>query len=314
MNTPAKFKEYVWLVNTIRKARKITLAEINRRWLENEMSEGIELARSTFNRHKDAIEDIFGIIIDCDRQDGYRYYISNDEVLLENTVQNWMLSTLSVQNLISEHLSLQHRILLESVPSEGEYLKLVLEAMKKNVRIVVDYRKYGSDEVRVSEFDPYCLKLFKQRWYVLGHFSVNADWKNKPEHLYAVYSLDRVLKLELTDTRFEVHPSFDAKDFFSECFGVVAGDGTRPEKIVLRAYGQERFYLRDLPLHASQKMVRRDENYTDFELFMRPTKDFCGHLMSRGHFLKVLKPEWLAREMAQLFRQALEQYQVLEES
>ena len=120
MRIPAKFKEYIWLVNTIRTARRISFAEINERWLETEMSEGIELARSTFNRHKDAIEDIFGIYIDCDRQNGYKYFIGNDYVLREDSVQNWMLSTLSVSNIISESLSLQERILLEQIPSEGE--------------------------------------------------------------------------------------------------------------------------------------------------------------------------------------------------
>ena len=82
MRVPALFKEYIWLVNTIRKADDgISFAEINEKWLETDMSEGVELARSTFNRHKDAIEDIFGIIIDCNRQNGYKYFISNDEVL-----------------------------------------------------------------------------------------------------------------------------------------------------------------------------------------------------------------------------------------
>ena len=33
MKIPAKFKEYIWLVNTIRKARRITFAEINEKWL-----------------------------------------------------------------------------------------------------------------------------------------------------------------------------------------------------------------------------------------------------------------------------------------
>ena len=59
MNVQTKFKEYIWLVNTIRKSRRITLSEINEKWVETEMSGGVELARSTFNRHKDAIEEIF---------------------------------------------------------------------------------------------------------------------------------------------------------------------------------------------------------------------------------------------------------------
>lgn len=68
MRTQAKFKEYIWLVNTINKARAISFADIQKKWLETDMSEGIELARSTFNRHKDAIEDIFGIYIECNRK------------------------------------------------------------------------------------------------------------------------------------------------------------------------------------------------------------------------------------------------------
>ena len=104
MKTTEKFKEYIWLVNTIYKARKITLVEINEKWVDTDMSGGVALARSTFNRHKDAIEDIFGIYIDCDRQNGYKYYIGNANVLREDTIQNWMLSTLS-ESCCSRHLA-----------------------------------------------------------------------------------------------------------------------------------------------------------------------------------------------------------------
>jgi hypothetical protein len=77
MKTPTLFREYIWLVNTIYKARAITLAEINRLWLKTEMSEGIPLSRTTFHRHRNAIEDIFGLIIDCNKKNGNKYYISN---------------------------------------------------------------------------------------------------------------------------------------------------------------------------------------------------------------------------------------------
>ena len=43
MTTPILFKEYIWLVETIHKARKITFADLNERWLETEMSGGVLL-------------------------------------------------------------------------------------------------------------------------------------------------------------------------------------------------------------------------------------------------------------------------------
>ena len=144
MKTPTLFKEYIWLVNTISRAGKISLNDINRKWMQTDMSEGLPLPRTTFNRHKDAIEDIFGIYIDCDRKNGYRYYIGNEEVLREESVQNWMLSTLTVSNLVSESMSIQQRIVLENIPSDGEHLEAVVKAMKENKKIEIQYRRYQS--------------------------------------------------------------------------------------------------------------------------------------------------------------------------
>ena len=127
MRSHVIFREYIWLVNTIHRFGRISLEDINREWLRTDMSEGIHMARSTFNRHKNAIEDIFGVIIECDRTDGYKYYIGNSEVLEEDTIQNWMLSTLSVNNLLAESRSVHDRILLESIPSDGEHLHVVIQ-------------------------------------------------------------------------------------------------------------------------------------------------------------------------------------------
>ena len=169
MTTPGQFKEYIWLVNTIYKARKISLKDINEQWLQTEMSEGVEINRTTFYRHRCAIEDIFGVYIDCDRKAGNKYFIGNREVLHEDSVQNWMLTTLSVSNLLSESMSLNDRILLESVPSGGGMLETVIKAMKESRKLSFSYQKYGKQQPDADrEVSPYCVKLFRQRWYVLG--------------------------------------------------------------------------------------------------------------------------------------------------
>ncbi|MBR1513345.1 MAG: WYL domain-containing protein [Bacteroidales bacterium] len=290
MKIPTLFKQYIWLVNTISRAKRISLAEINERWQRTEMSEGMPMSRTTFNRHKDAIEDIFGIYIDCDRKDDYRYYIGNEEVLRENTVQNWMLSTLTVNNLISESMSIQNRIVLEDIPSEGEHLESVIAAMKENKRIEIRYRRYQSPEARTFLLSPYCIKLFRQRWYLLGRFTDGG---------FAMFSFDRMEDLRITDEPFKMDKDFDANAFFGECYGVVIGDGSQPERIVLRAFGIEKYYLRDLPLHHTQKEIQTSEegDFADFELYLRPTYDFMGQLLSRGTRLKVLEPQWLADEI-----------------
>ena len=293
-----QFREYIWLVNTISRSRRgLTLSELNELWVEEEMSGGLPMARSTFLRHKDAIEQMFGLFIECDVHNAYRYYIGNEHVLQENSVQNWLLSTLTVSNIISGSLSMQQRILLENVTADSRLLEQILQAMRRNRRMELHYRRYLADETKRYVVAPYCLKLFHQRWYLLGRL---ADGQ------YRVFALDRILQTAITAKTFTVDEYFDAEDFFSECYGVVVGDGTQPERIVLRAFGREQFALRDLPLHHTQRIVASTDDHTDFELTLRPTSDLKAFLLSRGRWLRVLHPQHLADEIRRLHLEAAE--------
>ena len=297
MTTPTLFKEYIWLVNTIHRARVISRKELNRLWVRTEMSGGVEMSRTTFYRHKSAIEDVFGIYIECDSHN--RYYIGNANVLDEDSVQNWVVSTLSVSNMVGESKSLHQRILLENIPSGGVHLQLIIQAMKESRRLLLTYRKYHADSNTTYTLEPYCVKLFRQRWYVVGR-------TDKP-HL-VTFSLDRMVSVELSDTHFKIDEMFDAADFFSESYGIVVDDHVPLQRIVLRAYGYEPYYLRDLPLHSSQREIASTEDYTDFELRLKPTNDFKTKLLSRGEWLQVLEPQSLADEIIEWHQKAIERY------
>ena len=300
MTTPILFREYIWLVNTIYRAKKISLSEINDKWIETDYSGGVEFSRTTFHRHKIAIEDMFGIYIECDRKNGFKYYIGNEYVLQEDSVQNWMLSTLSVSSLLAESMSLNERILLENIPSGGEKLKMLIKAMKESKKISITYRRYGGHATRTFELEPYCVKLSGQRWYLLGRFE---DSQN-----LGTFSLDRVESVKILKQKFKMDKDFDAANYFSESYGIVVSN-MELERIVLRAYGAEPYYLRDLPLHRSQREIKSTEEYTDFELMLRPTADFKAALMARGEWIEVLEPQSLAEEIAEWHRKAAERYQ-----
>ena len=115
--------------------------------------------------------------------------------------------------------------------------------------------------------------------------------------------------MKLTNIKFEIDPDFDARDYFSECWGVFSGDGTLAERVVIRAFGNERFYMRDLPLHHSQRSIASGDDYEDFELFIRPTLDFRSHLLSKSNNLKVISPQSLADEIREMLRNTLALYE-----
>lgn len=303
MKSYALFQQYIWLVNIIHHYKKLTLDEINQYWLDTDMSEGVSIARSTFNRHRDAILDMFGVIIECDKKDGFRYYIYNSEVLEEDSIQNWMLSTLSVNSVLSESKGVHDRILLERIPSDGDNLHKFIEAMKRGVRVKVGYRKYGSNEIKSTmTLEPYFVKLFNKRWYALVKF---------PEPTGNLFTLafDRIVSFEITNDKYVYDKDFDPAGWFRNCYGIVRDSDVPVEKIVIRAFGQEANYLRDLPFHSSQKEIAIEDGFSDFELILSPTADFWTPLMARGYAIKVLQPQWLADEIKRMHLEAAKLYE-----
>ena len=299
MTTYTIFKEYIWLVNTIYHAKAITFAEINERWLKTDMSEGISLSRTTFHRHRIAIEEMFGLFIECDKKNGNKYYLGNEYVLREDSVQNWMLSTMSVGNILSESQSLNNRILLENIPSGGEKLKQVIKAMKESKKLSITYHRYGGHATRTFDIEPYCVKLFGQRWYLLGRFDDRG---------MATFSLDRIVEIKASNVKFKFDEDFDAASYFCDCFGVMLDENSKPEKVLIRAYGYEPYYLRDLPLHHSLREIHSTEEYSDFELRLKITSDFKSKILSRGEWIEVLEPKALAEEIIEWHQKAIERY------
>lgn len=298
MTTPTLFREYIWLIDVIHRARRISLRELNEQWVDTEMSGGVEMSRMTFYRHKGAIEEMFGVQIAFDRKPG-KYYISNEEVLRRDSVQNWMLSTLSVSNLLGESKALQDRILLEHVPSVVGRMEPVIEAMRKSVKLRMTYRKYdgsGSKEYLVS---PYCIKLYHQRWYMLALYG---------EDQLHVFAFDRMEDVSVTKEAFVIDPGFNAEAYYADCMGVTKMEDVKPERVVLRAFGNEADYVRSLPIHPSQREVTASEDYTDFEYYVRPTLELCGHILSRGARLKVIAPQSLAQKVRQMLLDAARNY------
>lgn len=202
MKVSELFREYIWLIETLRQYDEMTFEEINDEWVLTEMSGGVEMARSTFNRHRDAIADIFGVFIECDRSNGYVYYISNESVIEGDTIQSWMLSTMKISNSIHESKSLYRRVQLEDVPTDYGMLDFIIDGMKRNVKLEIAYCKYDIETIPTVIIEPYCLKMFHNRWYVLGR--LNREINGKKTSSFSLFSLDKIVWVRFTDKKFSL--------------------------------------------------------------------------------------------------------------
>lgn len=296
--------KYIWLVETIYKAKRITIEEINEKWLDTEMSEGVELALRTFHKWRIAVEEIFGLIIDCERKGGYHYYIQNEDEIKSGSIRSWLLNTISVSNLLIDNQQMKDRILLEEIPSGHKYLSVVIDAMKAGLPLNITYRSYWRDESTTFGAEPYCVKLFKQRWYMVAR----SPYYDK----VLIYSLDRILDMKiLIDKKFKMPKSFNPSEFFGECYGVIADDGTNLENIKLKVSAGQTNYFRSLPLHHSQQEIETTNEYSIFELKIRPTFDFQQEVLRNGENVEVLAPQWLRKEIAGKIRRMWNKYKVI---
>lgn len=285
------FNRYVWLIDTIQRHGHISREEIERLWLRSPLNEfGERLPERTFHNHREAILETFGIEIKCDRSLGY--YIANNEDVGGDGIRQWLLESLSMNNLLNESKDMRDRILFEQIPSSKKWLSVIVNAMRDGKAIELTYQSFWRDEPQVYTSHPYCLKLFKQRWYMLA----KTEGKKEPR----TYALDeRMINVTVLDKPLRRPAGFNAEEFFSNYFGIIAEREMKPEKVELRVEAYQAKYIETLPLHPSQKVVSSTPEYTVFQYHLVPTFDFKQELLGRGADVEVLSPDWFRNEIAE---------------
>lgn len=128
------FTHYVWIINTIYNARRISLEDLNERWCATDMSDGHPFSRASFYRHKESIQNMLGINILCDTTDDYRYYIEDRAALRNDGIMRWVLDSISVGCIISEARALHDRISTERIRNQKAYvIDTGLQGNRENV-------------------------------------------------------------------------------------------------------------------------------------------------------------------------------------
>lgn len=294
--------KYTWLVDTIRRSRRISREELNRRWCAASVSNGAEMPRRTFYNYRQAVFDIFGVEILYDTASG-EYYINesaDSSPLGSGSVTDFLLNNAAMSGMLSDTKSISDRLFLEQVPSARHNLEPMIEAVKSNRLIKFNYHPFNRSRVsRGVVIEPYLLKLFRQRWYVAG--------RNVAERKIKTYALDRISEPEIQPETFEMSAKFNPKEYFRYSFGIVV-DNSEPRIVKLRTDTHQAKYLRALPLHPSQQEEVHDD-YSLFSYRLLLTPDFLRELMSLGPDVKIEEPAELQAMLKNRLRETLALYE-----
>ena len=283
------FNRYVWLLDTIKRYGYISREEISNLWRRSPLNDtGEKLYERTFHNHREAILETFKIEIKCDRSQGY--YIANSDDLEGDGIRQWMLESLSLNNLLNESTDMRSRILFEKIPSSQKWLSVIVNAIRDGKTLELTYQSFTHKDPCTFTVHPYCLKLFRQRWYMLGRSEEYVDPR--------IYALDeRMIAVRQLKQEASVPKKFDAQEFFRNFFGIIVGSDAKPSTIEIKVVKSQVKYIESLPLHHSQERIRETPDFNVYRVQLVPTFDFKQEILSHGPDYEVLSPNWFRAEI-----------------
>lgn len=296
-----KYKFCLWLIDTLT-TQPLTLPEIQKKWLNASANEdGDPLAERTFNRYRRIAESLMYVDIKCDKRDGNLYKIVHPEELKNSKLQQWLLSAFRIANL-ADKVNNREKILIEDAPPGSEQLYMIIEAIDNKKSLTFVYKSHYGNPKEI-ELIPAFVRLFKQRWYVIGEV-VGKEY-------CATCALERMSNIVMVNEKKRISKQFSSilnpTSYFEHCFGIIRQ--YEPILISFRAFWPQDAYIRDVPIHSSQQEINRTEDYSDFEIYVRPTYDLKQELLWHRDKLAILAPESFKQDMIAILKATISGYE-----
>ena len=298
MSKRESISRYYLIINKLRKL-PATFTEIADYLAhESELQEyDFNISKRTFKRDIDDIGSIFNIEIQYDfsKKIYFIKYDDNEEIHERIFEAFDTFNALNISDRISTHIHFEKR-----KPQGTENLYGLLHAIKNKIQIRFTHQKYWDDEVSIRLVEPYALKEFRNRWYVVG--------KDLKDNKIKSFGLDRLSKLDFTGKHFALPDNFEVNEHYKNCFGIISPNADKPQQIILSFDPFQGKYIKSLPLHASQEILEDNEDELLIKLTLYITHDFVMELLSYGENVKVIEPIALIEQMKQSYKNALDQY------
>ncbi len=258
----------------------------------------VGLSLRTLQRDIKEIRNTFNVNIEYSRSEK-GYFIDNmevDNVNFQRRIEAFdMFNSLNIAKDITPFVHLEKRR-----PEGTDNLYLLLQAIKKKVVVKFSYEKFWKEEITTREFEPYGLKEFKYRWYVLG--------KDTKDNVVKTFGLDRISNLEMTSRKFKLPKEYNIEEQFRYSFGIISPNAEKPEEIILSFDPVQGKYIKTLALHHEQEVVENNKKEFRLKLKLFITHDLVMELLSYGKNLKVIAPAKLVKIIKEEHKKAFEQY------
>lgn len=300
MSKQVYIARYLKIINFLKRG-KASFEEISD-YLERQSEiEGMDflISQRTLQRDLNEIRTIYNIDIKCNKSSGM-YFIADQEDLNEN---QHLLASFDLFNALRLTSNYSDLIQFENSNVKGsEHTYPLLQAIKgKNLTDIV-YKKFYEDNSETITVEPYLLKQFKGKWYLICiKSSINE---------VRTYALDRIEHLDVKRKRFAISDKLDLKNYANHCFGIINPTGEKIETIVFSFDTEQANYVKNFPIHSSQKELHSKDEEVFFEIKVYITFDLIAELLLYGDRITIHSPKKLIKELRNTYNTCLKKYPV----
>jgi len=290
---------YTLIINKLRRQQASFEEILDYLNLESEIQSGdFNISKRTFQRDLNDIRELYGLDIKYNRTKAV-YYIDRNEAapINERILEAYdTFNALRISDRLTDYIQFEQR---KSLGTEN--LFGLIHAIEKKVQVSFKYLSYIDNKAVLKIVEPYRLKEFKGRWYIIGIDVKDEQIKS--------FGLDRVTELEITKKLFSVQSLVNVDEYYRDSFGIVGPNtSVLPEEVILRFTPRQGRYIKSLPLHTSQEIIQDDGEGLVIKIKIHITYDFLMEILGHGESVKVIKPDSLILEMKRIYTKALELY------
>ncbi|BDX37829.1 WYL domain-containing protein [Tenuifilaceae bacterium CYCD] len=301
MSKRAFFKRYLWLYDTIKNKPYITFNEIADKFDNSNFKDDDEagFSKRTFHRDLSEIIELFGVEISYDNT--YRGYYIESESLTQNT--ETLLDSYRFINTYQVFKEANCYIAAEPRKSGSEHLLILLDAIQNRKRVEFLYCKYIEETTEKRTIEPFFIKEFKGRWYVVA--------KDRKDKLIKSFALERIVNDPMpasSSASFDIPQGITPASYFKESFGVFKISDAKVEEVELSFKPLKGKFIKSQPLHRSQTIIIDNEVELRIKLKLQITHDFIMELLSHGSEIKVIAPDNLQNKIIRELVKTTNQY------
>jgi proteasome accessory factor B len=183
-------------------------------------------------------------------------------------------------------------------PAEMESFRLVNRAVMDSVELTFDYHKINGSGFEARRVQPLHLGCHENQWY-LWAFDVQRT-------AMRTFALSRLKNPVVTKKKFKRPAKFTIEKHLDGSFGVFRGDSEYRIRIWFDSFASR--YVREKKWHRSQKLTELKDGETELAVKLNSLQEISRWVLSWGKHARVLEPQALIEELADVAKSLTEFY------